>query len=125
MMLGRRLVSGSGSWNMYGLAAPWRVEVSTTGVFLIPGGDSRDSRSSEIKCRMSEGLGKSSFNFFSGSSRMLGMILLIDGREKTNLHLILVMVYDNNNILSRHLITIIISYVLPVDKFLNIHSSVA
>ena len=87
MMLGSSEVSGRGSSNMYGLEALWRVEVST-GVFPSPGGDTRDSRSSEMKCRMSEGLGKSSFNFFSGSSRMLGMILFIDGREKTNLHLI-------------------------------------
>ena len=92
MMSGRRLVSGSGSSNMYGLSAPWRVEVSATGVFPIPGGDTRDSRSSEIKCRMSEGLGKISFNFFIGSSRIPGKIRLIDGREKTNLHLILIMV---------------------------------
>ena len=86
MMFGSSEVSGSGSSNMYGLEALWWVEVST-GVFPSPGGETRDSRSSEIKCRISEGLGKSSFNFFSGSSRMLGKIRLIDGREKMNLHL--------------------------------------
>ena len=72
---------------MYGLATLW-VEVSRAGVLPRPGGDTRDIRSSEIKCRMSEGLGKSSFNIFIGSSTMLGRIRFIDGREKTNLHLI-------------------------------------
>ena len=87
MMFGSSEVSGSGSSNMYGLEALWWVEVST-GVLPRPGGDTRDIRSSEIKCRISEGAGKSSFNFFSGSSRIRGKICLIDGREKMNLHLI-------------------------------------
>ena len=53
----------------------------------MPGGETSDIRSAEMKFFIAAGVGNICFNFLMGSRTMPGRIRLIEGREKMNLHL--------------------------------------
>ena len=107
MISGTRATSGSATSNLYG-SDP--LGGGRARVFFIPGGDSNDSRSLEIKCRMASASGNISRNFLMGSVTTRGRMRLMDGREKMNLHL--------NNERLFYSIRIVVS---PIYKFFNIH----